>query len=261
MTAISALMLTTKARWWAQQLAIETWLLQKRGADDELVIVTEDIVESVTVHPQIRVVPCEANLPIATKRNLGVEACVNDWVALWDDDDWHGVRRYETLRKYIAVYDRGGPTFRPPMIVGATELYWHELVGDRRSYLYQYPIDAMRKDPYVVGGTMAFDKALWRDHPFETEATAGDEGWWTVKRLAEGTAFNVLPRGEYVAMLHHGNSTCKMPRVSHLGEVLSNSYMQLVDLDALCRTSSSPIPSPILARYAAAAWAQSGEQE
>jgi hypothetical protein len=264
---ISALMLTTKARWWSQALAIETWLLNQRTPGDELVIVSEDIIDggALLQHPQIRMVCIAPGVTLPEKRNIGAEACKNAWIAFWDDDDWHGVRRLEALRAGAAHFVNGGSRFATPQIVGMAQVYFHELLGEQRSFLYAYPShdkEDNRNPDYVVGGTMMFDKGLWKKHPFQAYDTAGDEGWWTVDRLKEGVPRAILRRGEYVAFIHGANTCAKPPRVNAEGRVLSDAYMTKLAREALWQDAAHDvIPFATLARYAAAAWAQSGEQE
>jgi len=264
MLPISAVMLTTRARWWAQQLAIETWLLQQRHHLDELLIVTEDlgVFEGFAPHPRIRLIRCDHGLDLPEKRNVGVDAATCPWIVFWDDDDWHGVRRLEELRPHMHLDDDG--PLPSPQIIGTTSIFFHELVGERRSYLYKYPFEKSVKHPYVIGGTMAFTKRLWERHPFTAHTTVGDEGWWTVARLAEGVPFAVIPQGDYIAMIHDTNTCNKPPRVDVAGKrVLSDSHMTIVSGGplALAGVAYDLIPSTVLARYLTAFWAQRGEQE
>jgi hypothetical protein len=274
---ISALMLTTKDRWFFTGLAIESWLDQRdRQPDDELVIVSEDDIPGLGQFdegsPNIRFVDAPAALELAEKRNLGVDACRNPLVLFWDDDDWHGPERLQTTRfhagisvSYRHVVDRGSTIAHElPQIVGQREALFHELIGEGRTFLYQYPLAAMQKDPFFVGGTLAFRKELWEKHPFVEKETRGDEGWWMVERMRdEGVTFGPILRTDattYVAMIHGKNYMTHQPRVNRHGEVLSNSYMKLLTSNPAAQLRLC-ISDERLARYHAAVYAQSGEQE
>ena len=241
---ISAVMLTTKSRWWCQYIAVEQWLLQEgREHDDELVIVSEDplVVDAMPQHRQVRFVACDA-VGLVEKWNLGIAATANDWVTFWADDDWHGLDRLRLLRAAPRVD-----------IVGNNTILYHELGGDQRSFLYRYGGVA----PYVVDGTMMIRKALWEKHPIEPKVTKGAASWWMVNQQLLGATVHVLPQSSYVAFIHGDNISAQAPRVSRHGEVLSDSYMTLVPKG----TIEKIVPDAFLTQIVAAYWAQSGEQE
>lgn len=253
---ISALMLTTPDRWWFQLLAAETWLLNNRARTDELVIVCEEAIDLGFTHPQVRVVKIDPQPDLASKRNLGVRACAQPWVAFWDDDDWHGTDRI--LRLHMALtYDK-----QLPQIFGQTSYLVHELTGMRRLFRWTHGQGwpgPTPPEPYVVGGTMMFQRQLALEKPFVEQVTRGDEGWWTVERLREGVPWQGLPEADYVAMIHGANTCAKTPRVDEHGFVMSDHQMTLLGDVSLFKTQPwcNILPMPILARYVTAAFAQS----
>lgn len=274
---ISALMLTTKRRWFFHALAIESWLHQReRQPGDELVIVSEDALGELransTYGAMIRFVTVPPELKLAEKRNLGVHSCSNPWILMWDDDDWHGLDRLKATRA-AASLERSRKHFEldlvnePPQIVGQREMVFHELVGEERSFLWWYPDKAMDSDPYVAGGTLAFAKSLWEKRKFVEQVTPGDEGWWTVERLRDNRVpYQLVPQTintTYIAMIHGKNNMSRAPRVSDdgTGRVLSDSNMRMLIVPANRETLMMGMPTEVLARYHAAAWAESGEQE
>lgn len=272
-------MLTTARRWWFAQIAIEQFLLNRpQIIDAELVIITEDdpsdLIALAAHHKQIRVVVCDRDLPVAEKRNRGVAACRGPWVTLWDDDDWRGVQWLNMLRTNL----RGGDTrryggvawptdpedAREAQIIGARGIYFQELLGKQRTFWYEYPFKKLETDPYVVGGTLMFKKTLWEKQPFTTEVTGGDEGWWTLKQLRQQRVpYALIDGSSYVAMLH-GKNTCSPNhlRVADDGkQVLDDSHMTALSVEGPAKEIWGVLPAPVFARYVAAAWAQSGEQE
>lgn len=274
MTAISALMLTTPDRWFFTGLAIESWLAQKNRQDeDELVIISEDWLE-IAPHSGVRFVKTAFSETLAEKRNIGVSACRNPWVLFWDDDDWHAPERLKATRevatrpvcyRHIKGDDRSPLLIHePPQIVGQREALFHELIGERRTFLYRYPVANMRTDPFFVGGTLAFRKRLWEEHPFVELESPGDEGWWMVARMRDGAVPHapIVRRDAttYVAMIHGKNTCATEPRVNAHGQVLSNSFMMMLTSDPAAQLRLC-IPDEQLARYEAAIYAQSGERE
>jgi glycosyltransferase involved in cell wall biosynthesis len=254
-------MLTTARRWYFRDLAIEQFLLQARADDDELVIVTEDDVDGEGIEgldPSIRVVKIPPQPDLASKRNLGVDACNQPWVTFWDDDDWHGLSRLRTLRAEVRDWNPRGKS--SPKIVGQTSVFYHELLTDRRySYKFDYPYHRMLDDPYVIGGTMLFAKDLWEKQPFVEQVTKGDEGWWTIERLRDDrTPYHVLPPGDYVAFLHDDNTCGKIPRVDDCGKVVSEHAMTWLGGPEAIR---HVLPKPILNRFVAAAWVMRDEDK
>jgi glycosyltransferase involved in cell wall biosynthesis len=255
---ISALMLTTADRWWFSSLAIEQFVLQPGLAEgDELVVVIEEgsdpMPEAFGSSPLVRIVtiPPQPNLP--AKRNLGVAACRNRWVAFWDDDDWHGRDRIECLKQAQGV----SPASR---IFGQHIYYQHELRTPRR-YTYRYVYNKDRPDrahsePYVVGGTMMFDRMLWEKNPFVEENTRGDEGWWTCRRLRDDRVpYFVLQRGEYVAMIHDRNTCAREHRVDEHDFVMSDHFVSVVREANFLEQECGLTPA-WLRRFEAAAWAE-----
>lgn len=260
---ISTLMLTTPDRWWFQSLAIEQFLSQ--GAlepTDELVVVIEEGADPMPVAPQhealnaevVRVVTIPPQSSLPAKRNLGMAACRRNWVAFWDDDDWHGFDRLRHLK--VALHSSGGRCG----IYGQQVYYQHELLTDRRNtYRYEYgknKPERLQSEPYVVGGTMMFDKLLWKKDPFVEEVTKGDEGWWTLKRLRDDhVPYHVMSPGDYVAMIHGRNTCAKAHRVDEHDFVMSCHYTTVVrEPDFLWKTCH--LPPSWLRRFEAAAWAE-----
>jgi hypothetical protein len=127
-----------------------------RKHDSELVIASEDSVEDLVPisSPRIRFVRTPAGLSLGEKHNAAVRRCRYEWLAKWDDDDWHAPRRLGlTLRRLRMEHG---------LIAGTRELLFHELRDSRRSFLYTY--EGSR--PWVSGNTLVFHRSVWEQTLF-----------------------------------------------------------------------------------------------
>lgn len=221
---ISCVMLTTKSRSRLRSAALAALRDQTEtprfevivvGDEDDETLTTRDVMRA-TGHKPIQVVtykrPTWASL--SDKRNTACDLAAGDWITFWDDDDWSAPTR---LHDTVNVIKTHGAE-----IVGVRSILWHELCSTmRRTVEYVSP------DPgYVVGGTLAFKKALWKKASFKDQP--GDEGWWTLDRYKDGA--RLFPTWyPYVAMVHGGNvANRKEFRVNELtGEVHDGAEFKL----------------------------------
>jgi glycosyltransferase involved in cell wall biosynthesis len=192
-------MVTTAARRWCIPLAIRCFQRQTavRGGklDTELVIASEDDVEDLIPpdDPRVRFVRTSADLSLGEKHNEAVRRCRHDWLAKWDDDDWHAPRRLGlTLRRLRMA---------GALIAGTHELIFHELCDSRRTFLYRY----QGARPWVAGTSLVFQRRVWEHVPFPDRPSGVDTVFaW---RALDINPHVILNDPGIVVVFQHGQTT------------------------------------------------------
>jgi hypothetical protein len=192
-------MVTTAARRWCIPLAIRCFQRQStvRGArlDAELVVASEDDVEDLIPpdDPTVRFEHTTNGLSLGEKHNEAVRRCRYDWIAKWDDDDWHAPRRLGLTLRRLVMADA--------VIAGTRELLLHELHENRRTFLYRY----QGARPWMSGNALVFHRAVWEHSPFPDRASGVDTVFtW---QALEHTPHVFLDDPGIVVVLQHGQTT------------------------------------------------------
>lgn len=144
------------------------------------------------------------------KRNALCRHTKTPWIAFWDDDDWHAPRRLtRTIEAINGLRYNPVLAIREPILLGSHTVMMHEIIDPRRrTFTYEWS----GKEPYFVGGTLCFERALWEAHPFKTigaEATVGDEAWWQLS-IPDHTVFRhefTVDPTMYCAFIHKLNTS------------------------------------------------------
>src|SRR5262249_22545478 len=103
---------------------------------------------------RIRIIRLDRPHTIGYKRNLACDASRGEFVAHWDDDDWHSPRR---LRVQTAALLDG---CRDVIGIGSV-LHYSPKGGS--VWLREY---AQHAGPGVAVGTLLYRKSTWQRHPF-----------------------------------------------------------------------------------------------
>jgi hypothetical protein len=128
---------------------------------------------------------------IGAKRNAMCAEATGELIAHWDDDDWHAPHRLSTQVKAMSMQNA--------RLCGTDRLVFY--TGER-AYLFQ----TVRK-PWLAGGTLVYDRALWRDHPF-SEVSNGEDTSFVDATYKSGAKVAVLSDPSlYVGMIHGKNTT------------------------------------------------------
>lgn len=192
-------MVTTAARAWCIPLAIRCFQRQSlllAGAAGELVIASEDeCVESLipSDDPRVRFTPTTPGISLGEKHNQAVQACHCQWIAKWDDDDWHAPRRLGLARRHLGMSQAA--------LAGTTEILFHELIEPRRSFRYTYQGDR----PWLGGNALMFRREVWQRHPFP-DRPSGVDTVFTMTALEHHLGV-AIPDPGIVVVLQHGQTT------------------------------------------------------
>ena len=128
---------------------------------------------------------------IGAKRNAMCAAAAGELIAHWDDDDWHAPHRLSTQVKAMSTQNA--------RLCGTDRLVFY--TGER-AYLFQ----TVRR-PWLAGGTLVYDRALWRDHPFN-EVSRGEDTAFVDKVYQSGAKVAVVQDPSlYVGMIHGKNTS------------------------------------------------------
>lgn len=199
-SGITGICCTTARRRWCLPLAIRWWQRQTYAGKRELIVVfsgpgtVEDLIPS---GEGIRLVTAPEGASLGVKHNLGAQAAIYPWICKWDDDDWYAPRRLAESMRIAQMHDAE--------IVGTTELLFHELVGQRQTWLYEH----QTQTPWLAGNTMLLQRELWKRVPFPNRDSGVDTVFvWNVLHPDKGHARSVAFSDPGLAVLMvHGQTT------------------------------------------------------
>jgi glycosyltransferase involved in cell wall biosynthesis len=159
----------------------------------ELIIV-DDGRSRVTVDgdDRIRIIRLDRPHTVGHKRNLACDVSRGEFVAHWDDDDWHSPRR---LRVQLAAMLEGCWD-----VVGISSVLHYSPKGGS-VWLRDY---AQPAGAGVAVGTLLYRKSTWQRHPF-LDADIG-EGAAFLEAVPAERLLAVDDTSLYVAVIHDGNA-------------------------------------------------------
>lgn len=213
----SCVTVTTKSRTWILPEAVKRFQEQTYPAHDrELVIVcpighVDDVLKVVPNAPNIRI----AGIPPITtdggRRNAATEACLGDWIAVWDDDDWLDPNR-------LSVASRAIDDNAYLQMIGSTEMWIYEIRTDK-AWKYVYGGET----PWLIGASLIMRRDFARKNPYPTftgvgASQTGADTALIVPAIANGTPYKIINTG-YVYLIHGGNQAT--PEIPHY---LSDPY-------------------------------------
>jgi polysaccharide pyruvyl transferase CsaB len=173
--------------------------LQQDYPNRELVVVDAgrfSIADLVPVHPRIRVVRANSELPLGTLRNVGCRAARGEYIAHWDDDDW--------IASWRLSYQLQALVETQSDVCGIDRMIYWDPVRNQ-SWRYTYP---RNERPWLAGGSLLYRRDFWERQPFQ-EIDVGEDNlfvWSDVpKRMA-----HLDHEDFYIALLHSGNTSPKI---------------------------------------------------
>jgi hypothetical protein len=181
-------------------LAIRYFLSQDY-ANKELIVIddgTDSVSDLMPTDERIRYVRLTARKSIGAKRNLACQEGLGEFIVHWDDDDWSAAWR---LRYQIEALGSGRGE-----LCGLSRVWFYDLQTDR-TWQYQYQGNGR---PWVCGGTLAFAKTLWQQHPFPDNSVGEDTRFVWSQNTARVVALE--NPDFYVAMIHPANTSPKRIR-------------------------------------------------
>lgn len=196
---ITCIMPTTQTRTWCIPLAIRGFAAQIGTETRELVVVSEDpaVGEIPEVVTHARFVPCAPGTPLGKKHNLGVMAARGEWIAKWDDDDWHAPNQLATL---LDAARHNGVA-----MIGTDSLLFHELLPTRRTFRY-VPMAVTRAE-WLAGNTLLVRRDVALRYPFPSDRNSGVDTLFARTAIHAGVSHVHLDCLEMVVVLVHGQTT------------------------------------------------------
>ena len=184
----------------------------------ELVIVDDGRSRvAVDTDDRIRIIRLDGPRTVGHKRNLACEASRGEFVAHWDDDDWHSPRR---LRVQLGALLEGG---RDAVGIGSV-LHYSPKGGS--VWLRDY---AQPAGPGVCMGTLLYRRSVWQRHPFPDTDTGDSEAFLTGVPAARLLALD--DTSLYVAVIHDGNTDRKAFHDARWRQRTTNDLAELLTTD------------------------------
>lgn len=166
----------------------------------ELVIVHEGLfpIGHLRGDPQLRLVRAPVGLDIGSKRNLGIEQARGDWLMQWDDDDWYANDRISTQLEPLVRGEAEISAFTP-------DLFFHLERGEFWSVDAEQRARMFVAD--VLGGTLAFTRAAWRDAGGYPAASLAEDAALLLAMTKRGHRLVRLANDDRCVYVRHGRNT------------------------------------------------------
>ena len=169
--------------------------------DKELIIVddgTDAVGDLVPEDERIHYIRLNAKSTIGAKRNLACEQARGEFIAHWDDDDWHAPQR---LSYQIEALLREGTD-----VCGIQRLLFYDVEYDR-GWQYTYPEN---QRAWLSGSSLCYRRAFWAAHRF-AHINVGEDSRFVWQASRE--RMTVLPDATFhVGIIHRQNVSPKQTR-------------------------------------------------
>ncbi len=137
----------------------------------ELIIVddsTDPIFDLVPNDPSIRLIRLPRRMSVGAKRNLACENSAGEFIAHWDDDDWHAPHRLSCQAQHLFNSDAS--------ICGLKDLLFLD-IRTGKAWKYSYPAN---QRPWLSGNSLLYRKEYWSAHHFSDINVGEDSRFvWT----------------------------------------------------------------------------------
>jgi len=141
---------------------------------------------------RIRLIRLDQPHTIGHKRNLACEASRGEFIAHWDDDDWHSPRR---LRTELATLLRS----RRDVVGISSVLHYAPKVGSVWLRDYSRPAG-----PGVAAGSLLYRRSTWQQHPFPHTDTGESDRF--VRAIPADRVLAIDDTSLYIVVIHGGNA-------------------------------------------------------
>jgi len=159
----------------------------------ELIIVddgTQSIFSLVPNQENIKYFTLSPLTPIGAKRNYACEQATGEIIVHWDDDDWYANDWVAYQVKTLLGSNAD--------ICGLSEINFYS-IQDQAKWTYR---NNKNKTPWVYGGTLAYWRSFWVDHPF-VNMQKGEDNEFVLESGANVFSHNYT--NGYICILHGGN--------------------------------------------------------
>jgi glycosyltransferase involved in cell wall biosynthesis len=191
---ISCIMPTRNRRIFLPQAI--SYFLKQNYANKELVIIDDgdDVSDIIQSHSSIHYYHLKSKHSVGEKRNIACNKARGDYIAHWDDDDWHAPDRLAIqLSSLIQSKSK---------ICGLRNLYYY-CPATGKAWLYEYS----GSDRWIAGGTFFYNKAITKDYQFANINSAEDTGF--LKSIPQTYILELNNNRMYVGVIHKLNTSQK----------------------------------------------------
>jgi glycosyltransferase involved in cell wall biosynthesis len=129
---------------------------------------------------------------LGEKLNRLCASAKGDVIFRFDDDDWSHPGR---ISKQIGQLNASGAD------VTGYHTYPYFDVRTGKAFEYRHP----KGGPYAAGGSLAFTKSWWKDHPFKKQ-NIGEDTFFSRDAESAGKLKSFEAGGMFVARIHGGNT-------------------------------------------------------
>lgn len=149
--------------------------------------------------PNVRYTALHGKHSVGEKRNIACEQADGEFIAHWDDDDWHHPERLESQLSTLC-----GSTAN---VCGQDNVLYFD-VGHQRAWRYQYPSHAQHKPGWVAGNTFFYWREYWSASRFLRVSRGEDTRFlWDAPRAQ----VEVSNTDHVVGIIHALNVAPKQP--------------------------------------------------
>jgi len=141
---------------------------------------------------------------IGEKRNFACAKAKGEYIAHWDDDDWHSPRRLSIQIKALQNSNSD--------ICGLSNLYYYCL-STGKAWLYRY--HGLAK--WIAGGTFLYKKSVWCKFPFSDTSNAEDSIF--LNNIVNANILELHQHDIYLGVMHNFNASAKMLDDSRWSEI------------------------------------------
>jgi len=131
---------------------------------------------------------------IGEKRNICCSIAAGDLIAHWDDDDWYAPNRLST--QVAALQGKARLSGLDRCVFSTTDRAWLF-----KSVRY----------PWLAGGSLVYERALWREQPFAHISNGEDVAFVDAAKRRRVPIAALSDPALYVVMLHGANTTRRRP--------------------------------------------------
>ncbi len=172
----------------------------------ELIVVddgVQPVKDRLPCDPRIRVLRLDRCTSIGTKRNLACEAAAGDFIAHWDDDDWHGPGR---LSAQMAPLLQGAAD-----ITAFEDTWFFELEG-WRFWRCEPALYARLFQGAVLGGSMVFRRRLHDRATRYPDASLAEDAAFLRAATRRGARLLAQAAVPHYLYLRHGSNSWRLAR-------------------------------------------------
>jgi glycosyltransferase involved in cell wall biosynthesis len=164
----------------------------------ELIIVDDGadaIADLIPEDPDIRLIRLPRRMSVGAKRNLACQHARGEFIAHWDDDDWHAPHRLSCQARGLFDSDA--------VVCGLKEVLFLD-IRVPKAWKFSYPAG---QRPWLSGNSLMYRKDFWLAHPFCDISVGEDSRFvWTAEahRLLAVADSNI-----HVGFIHGANVSPK----------------------------------------------------